>query len=284
MLAAVPFMADAQSKKYHGNNNGYNNGGYNNGYNNGRGGYNNGYNMQGVAGSALSVFSETGERFYLILNGVKQNMYAQSRVRIEGLPQVVNDVQIIFDDNRTPAINRTITFMDPVEGDAVNLTMKITRDRNGYARLAFHRLTSLERDYRGEQGEYIMYYGRDNVRPGGGSGGFTTTAPTQVVPPAPPPPVAMDPVSFSDALKAIRSSSFDDTKLSTAKTIGNQNYFTTDQVMTICKLFSFSDTKLNFAKFAYSRTVDYQNYYKVASVFSFDSDRKALNDFINAQR
>ncbi len=276
MMAALPLMAVAQQSRHgnNGNHGGYGNGGYGNGYNNNNGGRGN-YQPIGVPGSALTIWSESGERFFLILNGIKQNMYAQSKVRIEGLPQVINDIQIIFDDNRTAAISKTISFMDPVEGQPISLSMRITRDRNGYARLAFNRMSTLERDYRGEQGEYVMMYGHDAPR----------QVPTVPTPPPPPPaPVAMDNVSFGDALRTIKSSSWDDTKLSTAKTIANTNYFTTDQIMTICKLFSWDDSKLDFAKFAYTRCVDYNNYYKVATVFSWESNRKALNDYINSHR
>jgi hypothetical protein len=94
-------------------------------------------------------------------------------------------------------------------------------------------------------------------------------------------PVAMDRAMFSDVKQSISSASFEETKLSTAKTILGSNYLTTDQVMEICGLFSFESTKVTFAKIAYSRTVDPQNYFKVASVFSFDSNKKALNDFIS---
>lgn len=257
LIAALPLAAIAQQR--------HNNGGSRGG---GRG-----YEMMGVPGSALSVWSENGERFYLILNGVKQNMYAQSRVRIEGLPQVVNDIQIIFDDNRTPAISKTISFMDPVEGQPVSLAMKLTRDRSGYARLAFARMSTLERDYRGEQGEYIMMYGHDAPR-----------QVTPVPPPPPPGPVAMDNQSFNDAIRTIKASNWDDTRLSTAKTIANSNYFTTDQIMTICRIFSWDDSKLDFAKYAYKRCVDYNNYFKVATVFSWDDNKTKLNEYINNNR
>ena len=281
-MMALPLMSIAQEKR------GKNGNGYGNGYGNYDGRGHSGQRSStvqpvGQVGSALSVSSDNGERFFLILNGIKQNVYPQSRVRVEDLPMVQNDVQIIFDDNRTPAIMRTITFMDPVDGNAVNLSLKLTRDRNGYARLVFNRMSNIERDYRGEQGEYIMHYGRDNAP----TQVVVTTPPVQVTPAPPPPPPApmpMNSVAFSDAVKAIKSSSFDDTRLSTAKTIANNNYFTVDQVITICKCFSFSDTKLDFAKYAFRRTVDNNSYYRVNSVFSFDSEKTALNDFVNANR
>ena len=236
--------------------------------------------MNVETGSALTVFSESGDRFYLILNGVKQNSAAQNRVRIEALPQVENEIQIIFDDNATPEISRRISFADPVDGRAVNLTLKIVRERDGRAKLVFFKLTPLEHEYRGEQGEYIMRYGHDEQRIL--SGGNTTV----IVQPAPTPPApaAMDAASFADAKQAIAGNSFDDGKLSTAKTIANTNYFTTDQVIEICQLFSFDDSKLAFAEYAFKRTVDNNSYFKVNSAFSFDATKTKLNDYVNKNR
>ena len=271
LMVAMPLFSFGQYKKSYDNQ-----GGQRGNYTDNRGG---GYGMNCEAGSALTVFSETGEKFLLIINGVKQNYYADSRVRIEGLPEVTNEIQIIFDDNATPAISKRINFVDPVEGKAVNLTIKIERDRNGRPRMAFHKLTSLEREYRGERGEYIMSYGSDRNHTQ--QQVVTTTVTT---PPPPPSPKPMDMQSFAAAKQAIKGSSFDDTKLSTAEAIANNNFFTTDQVIEICKLFGWDETKLNFAKYVFKRTLDNNNYFKVNSVLSWDSDKQALNDYVNANR
>lgn len=276
-LAVIPALSIAQNRKNYDNgrngNQSYNS---NRNYNSGGPRFNYFCDFKPETGSALTVFSDNGERFFLMINGVKQNRFADSRIRIEGLPEITNDIQIIFDDNRTPSITKRINFMDPLEGRAVNLTLRLTRERNGVPRLAFYKLSSLERDYHAERGEYVMSFGNDHQ---------PQQVTTNVVTPPPPPPapMPMDMQSFNAAKQAIRGSSFDDTRLSTAKTIANSNYFTTDQVMEICKLFSFSDRKLEFAKYAYNRTVDVMNYYKVGAVFTFDSDKQALNDFINSR-
>lgn len=270
----MPLISFGQYKKNYNNNN---QGGQRGNYQDNRGG-GSGYDMNCEAGSALTIFSEQGEKFLLIINGVKQNNYADSRIRIEGLPQVTNDIQIIFDDNATPSISKRITFVDPVEGKAVNLTMRLERDRNGRPRLAFHKLTSLEREYRGERGEYIMHYGAD--------AGHTPRQVNTTPPPPPPPPMPtpMDGQSFAAAKQAIKGTSWDDTKLSTAQSIANNNYFTTDQVIEICRLFTWDESKLAFAKYAFKKTLDNNNYFKVNSVLSWDSDKTALNDYVNANR
>ena len=49
------------------------------------------------------------------------------------------------------------------------------------------------------------------------------------------------------------------------------------------KLFSFEDSRLDFAKFAYGHTYDLGNYYQINSAFTFSSSVDELNDFIATQ-
>ncbi len=222
--------------------------------------------------STLSVYSDNGEQFMLVLNGINQNNTPASKVRVEGLPQYNTEVEILFTDRRTPALRKRINISDPLDGRAVNMVLRLERGRDGYPRLKFVRSTEPERNYRASQDEYCMTYGqprqvytRDNT------------------PPPPRGPVAMDGRTFDEARKTIANSGFDATRLSTAKTILNSNYVNTNQVIEICKIFSFEDTKLEFAKYAYDRTTDANNYFKVGSIFHFDSNKEALNEYINGR-
>ncbi len=85
---------------------------------------------------------------------------------------------------------------------------------------------------------------------------------------------------FSSAKQTIENASFENTKLETAKSIISNNKVSTNQVIDICKLFSFESTKLTLAQFAYNYTIDKQNYFKVNNVFDFDASRTKLNQFI----
>ena len=87
--------------------------------------------------------------------------------------------------------------------------------------------------------------------------------------------------NFSSILSAIEDESFSDDKMNIAKQATKNKCLTTDQVIEICNLFSFEDDKLEFAKYAYARTYDIDDYYKVNSVFGFSSSKEELNDFIN---
>jgi hypothetical protein len=93
----------------------------------------------------------------------------------------------------------------------------------------------------------------------------------------------MTPTEFDDAKKSIESKGFEESKMTMAKQIGRDRCFTVDQVKGIMTTFGFEDTKLDFAKFAYDRTYDIGNYYKVNDSFSFESSIDELNSYIQGR-
>jgi hypothetical protein len=93
----------------------------------------------------------------------------------------------------------------------------------------------------------------------------------------------MNATEFADARKSIESKSFEESKMTMAKQIGRDRCFTVEQVKGIMDTFSFEDTKLDFAKFAYDRTYDIGNYFKVNDAFTFESSMDDLNTFIQSR-
>jgi hypothetical protein len=88
---------------------------------------------------------------------------------------------------------------------------------------------------------------------------------------------------FADARKSIEGKSFEDTKMTVAKQLGRDRCFTVDQVKGIMSVFSFEDSKLEFAKYAYDRTYDIGNYFKLNDAFTFESSVEELNDFLQSR-
>lgn len=302
------------------------------------------------AQGCITIFSEDGDRFFLVLNGVKQNAAAQTNVRVDMLPNEYYSARILFEDKSKPEISKNIPVKDPATSDWADVTYKIKRTKDGELKLRYFSATPVPVAYNPPADMYFVHYGQAapvgnatsvtqttyttttsnptgasvnvnggglsmnvNVGDGVNGGGLnmnvnvndgmnssynqnssvtTTTTRTTTTSgggynDAPPPPPAragcgypMDMNSFGDAKKTIGNASFEDTKLSTAKSILSANCVTTDQVIAICKMFSYEASKLDFAKFAYSKTTDRGNYFKVANVFSFDASKTELNEFI----
>ncbi len=59
--------------------------------------------------STVVVFSEEGERFFVVLNGVRQNDEAQTNVRVEGLNQPWYTMKIIFEEEALGEVDKKIT-------------------------------------------------------------------------------------------------------------------------------------------------------------------------------
>jgi hypothetical protein len=93
----------------------------------------------------------------------------------------------------------------------------------------------------------------------------------------------MSATEFADARKSIEGKSFEESKMTMAKQIGQDRCFTVEQVKGIMGTFSFEDSKIDFAKFAYDRTYDIGNYYKVNDAFTFESSMDELNTFIQSR-
>ncbi|HNR55016.1 MAG TPA: DUF4476 domain-containing protein [Flavobacteriales bacterium] len=93
----------------------------------------------------------------------------------------------------------------------------------------------------------------------------------------------MSPSEFADVKKSIESKSFEDSKMTLAKQVGSNRCFTVDQVKGLMSVFSFEDSKLDIAKFAYDRTFDIDNYYKVNDAFTFESSIDDLNEYIQSR-
>ena len=291
--------------------------------------------MYSFAQSSLTIFSEDGDKFYLSLNGQKQNTVAQTNVRIDGLSQPYYQTKIQFEDQTKPEISKNIPTTDPATNAFADVTYKIKRTKDGELKIRYFSATPVQQNYTPPADVYVMHYGQPappantvtqttvtttnttadpngNVSVGVNVPGVnmnvniqdpnmsssttrqtTTTTTTSYSSNssynnAPQQQATtsgcnypMDWNSFKSAKETVEKSSFDDTKLSTAKTIVGSNCVSTEQVIQLCKLFSFEESKLTFAKYAYARTTDPGNYFKVGNIFSFDASKTDLNNFIS---
>jgi len=88
---------------------------------------------------------------------------------------------------------------------------------------------------------------------------------------------------FASAKQSISSKSFEDSKLTIAKQIISNNCLLCSQIKEIMGLFTFEDSKLEFAKYAYGYVYDLNNYYKLNDAFTFESSIDELDEYIRAQ-
>lgn len=97
-------------------------------------------------------------------------------------------------------------------------------------------------------------------------------------------PPGMHPADFEMLKQTIRNQSFDSSRLSVAKQATSMNYLSSRQVFELMELLTFESSKLEFAKHAYNRTVDRNNYYVVNNAFTFSSSVDELTRYIQNVR
>lgn len=361
--------------------------------------------------ASVTFFSQDGQKFWVIMDGIKQNDKPDANVKVTGLTNSNYRVKIIFADNTIPSIDKNIQTVD-VEDKYFDATYNIQKDKKGkmVVRISsfseskggpssaqtvpFHADDKYGSDFsttvmptqtttnqttttttRGNSGTVnqttVGGVGSDkatinqnvtgsdkgvntsqtitdpdgntvkmdmNMGTNGGGikiddgmgggvnmnlginmtgmdaagSGTTTTTTTRTTttttysssgtgsgipdnrPPAnntPPPPPSNSngcvfPASSGDmtSLKgSIQKQSFSDNKMNVAKTFLKNKCLSVSQIKDIMGLFSFEGDKLSFAKLAYDRCVDKENYYQVSDAFSFSSSNDELTDFINSK-
>lgn len=78
----------------------------------------------------LTIFSEDGDKFFLILNGERINEVAQTNLRVEELTQPYYNAKIIFEDPTRQEISKNVLQIADVDGIFMDVTYKIRRDKN----------------------------------------------------------------------------------------------------------------------------------------------------------
>lgn len=89
--------------------------------------------------------------------------------------------------------------------------------------------------------------------------------------------------SVSSIKSSVEDESFSDDRMNVAKQAIKNRCITVSQVRDIMSVFDFEDKKLEFAKYAYSRTYDVDNYYLVNKDFDFSSTKDDLNKFLESK-
>ena len=305
--------------------------------------------------SNLILFSENGERFIAILNGLRQNDKHETNVKVTGLSAPNYKLKVIFEDVALGQSNFNI-FLEP--STEATYVLKKNKKNEYVARFmsavpiaealpptpqtavvvfnpsapAYIEPAPVSNSETVVQQTTVTTTSGGGVPASGGSismgvnisetgGGFsmnvsgfegsgsvtsqhssvTTTTTTTAPPPPPAPrpapvvyvpgysgpigcPMPLLPNEFESLKSSINSKTFEDSKMTLAKQATGSACLTAQQVKDIMLLFTFEDNRLEFAKYAYGRTYDLGNYYKVNDAFTFELTIDELNEFINSRR
>ena len=102
------------------------------------------YSLTFAQGSILTVFSEDGHKFYLILNGQRQNDKAETNIRVEGLTQEFYNCKIIFDDKTLGDVSKSFLPVVDANKSPENVTYKIKAGKDGKQVLRYYSAVAIE--------------------------------------------------------------------------------------------------------------------------------------------
>jgi hypothetical protein len=97
-------------------------------------------------------------------------------------------------------------------------------------------------------------------------------------------PCIISDYDFNLLRNSIESKSFDSTKLEIAKQAVNNYHFSAAQVAQLMRLFTFESDKLEFAKYAYHKTIDKNRYFILNDEFTFSSSISELNSYLQNEQ
>jgi hypothetical protein len=125
-----------------------------------------GYAQFGPVGH-LSIFSEDGDRFTLILNGEVINDVPQTNLRVEDLNQPYYNAKIKFEDNSLMEISKNNLMIADVDGILSDVTYKIKRDKNNRTKMKLNYFSSIpvRPDFIPPTNVHVVHYGQPVAPP-----------------------------------------------------------------------------------------------------------------------
>jgi len=299
----------------------------------------------------LVVFNSANDKFYLYVNGIRQNDIPELNVRVTGILQPRVKVKIVFENNkRYPDINQSVYFnWEEEEKNNWEFVCELS-NKKGFYKLKFFSAAPVEKTKPANQ--YVVPYHEyegtpvSQPQPSAGNATHSQTITSSTVITTGSPSSSQSPginiqinpgggtfqvqtgsvhqntsssmqqtttiisntvissgttvspnassggtvgtircsvtdAEFESIKKSISSKSFEDSKLTTAKQISDSRCLKSSQVRDIMKLFSFESTRLEFAKYAYKKVADKENYYLVNDAFQFETSIEELNESIH---
>jgi hypothetical protein len=121
----------------------------------------------------LTIFSEDGNKFFLILNGERQNDVAQTNIRLEELPQPYYNCKIIFENPALKEISKNMLMVADANGVMQDVTYKIKKDKSGKQILRFFSFMPVQQNMVRPNNCAVYRYGNPGILisgPGYGGG------------------------------------------------------------------------------------------------------------------
>lgn len=128
----------------------------------------------------LTIFSDSGDKFFLYLNGELQNDVAQTNLRVEDLNQPYYSAKVVFEDRSINEITKNNLMIADVDGIFSDVTYRIKKDKNvsTKAKLNYFSAIPVQQGFIPPSNVHVVHYGQPRpvvVQQVGGVSQTTTT-------------------------------------------------------------------------------------------------------------
>ncbi len=112
-----------------------------------------------LAQGVVVVFSEDGDPFYLVLNGVKQNPTPQTNVRVDGLTAPYYKAKILFADAAKGELGGNVITQDAYAKNYMENTYRIKKNKKGESKLRMFSSVPVPPSYNPPPDMYVAHFG-----------------------------------------------------------------------------------------------------------------------------
>ena len=215
----------------------------------------------------VSFESQHGEAFSVFIDGNLQNRMPQSRVQVNDVSNQTHEVVVVL---KRPTEKAAVLSLRPGEP---NVVVTVSYDQRLESLMLYtpsHNRSEyyeVERPVRRENKEILR-----PVRPVADA-----TQPSGNV-------LSVSDEMLAGMVQQMRAQSFDSDRLALGKTFVSSSRFTSEQIATLAETIDYSNSQVEFLKYAYAYCSDPANYYVTTDVLTFSSDKRKVLDYIATQR
>lgn len=218
---------------------------------------------------SVSFVAHHGEAFNVYIDGELQNRLPQSRVLVNEVSDQVHEVVVVL---KRPAEKAAVLMLRPGE-----------------------RMVTVNVNYDQRLEQLYLFTAAQN-RPEAEESAAIKKEFKRILPTTDPVAEGRRPVLSPDEIHSVgdddvdsmivrmRAQPFDSDRLALGKVIVASSHLSASQIARLAETIDFSNSQVDFLKYAYAYCIDPANYYHTVDVLTFTSDKRKVLDYIATQQ
>lgn len=229
----------------------------------------------------IVVFSEAGEKFWLIVDGTKENDKPATKAWKNNITKQNVKIRIVFQDSKMLPLDQNIFITDALSGEKFHTSYAIKKKSNGkyVVRVVSAKPITNTKSTINLPAKEENNFNQDANLPLDKEVEFNEN-----LTPSKKCTTPMATEDFNLINTQIKNEPFSETKLTICKQLLLVECLNTSQIRIICKHFSFENDKISFLKMAYSSCTEKQKYYLLNDLFSFSSSKQEMTKFLESMK